>query len=110
MNSTLYTLITVAIVSGVTILLRFFAFFAFPEGKEIPKIIRRLGDTLPYGIMTFLVVYCLKDVKILSYPYGIPELISVVFVMALQIWKRNSLLSVLAGTICYMVLVQSVFI
>ncbi len=110
MNNTLYTFITVAIVSGVTILLRFFAFFAFPEGKEIPKVIKRLGDTLPYGIMAFLVIYCLKDIKILSYPYGIPELISVAVVAALQVWKRNSLLSVLVGTVCYMVLVQTVFI
>lgn len=109
MSNTLYTFITVAIISGVTILLRSFAFFAFPEGREVPKVIKRLGDTLPYGIMAFLIVYCLKDIKPILYPYGIPEFISVVLVVLLQIWKKNSLLSVLVGTICYMILVQAVF-
>lgn len=109
MNKTLYTLITVAIISLVTILLRSFAFLAFPEGKEIPKVVKRLGDTLPYGIMAFLVIYCLKDASVLSYPYALPELISVALVVLLQLWKRNSLLSVLLGTVCYMILVQGVF-
>lgn len=102
----LHTIYTVAIVSAVTILLRSFAFIAFPKGKEIPSFITALGDTLPYGIMGFLVVYCLKDISPFAYPYGIPELIAVVVCTLLQIWKRNSLLSVLASTACYMLIVQ----
>lgn len=109
MNKTLYTIITIAIIAVVTLLLRSFAFIAFPEGKEIPKFVKRLGKTLPYGIMAFLVVYCLKDTAVLSYPYALPEIISVALVAGLQVWHRNSLLSVLLGTICYMVLVQFVF-
>ena len=110
MNShTFHTLLTVAIVSGVTIILRSFAFIAFPNGKKIPTVIEKLGNTLPYAIMSFLVIYCLKDITPHSYPYGIPELISVAMVVLLQIWRRNSTLSVLAGTACYMLLIQFVF-
>lgn len=108
-NNTLHTFFTVAIVSGITILLRSFAFMAFPQGKKIPPFIENLGNVLPYGIMAFLVIYCLKDMSFVSYPYGIPELLSVAVVSLLQIWKKNSLLSVLAGTISYMLLVQVVF-
>jgi len=54
-------------------------------------------------------VYCLKEVSILQYPYGIPELLGIAFVAVLHLWKRNSLLSIGAGTVFYMVLVQVVF-
>ncbi len=110
MNNNIHTFFTVAIVSGVTILLRSFAFMAFPQGRRIPRFIEVLGNTLPYGIMAFLVIYCLKDMSFTSYPYGIPELLSVAVVSLLQIWKKNSLLSVLAGTTLYMILVQAVFV
>ena len=56
-----------------------------------------------------LVIYCLKDVTPAAYPHGLPELIAAAIVVALQAWKRNSLLSILAGTVAYMVLVQAVF-
>lgn len=109
MSNTMFSVITIAIVAGVSLLLRSFAFIAFPSGKKIPRFIEKLGDTLPYGIMAFLVIYCLKDITPLAYPYGIPEVISVLLVAVLQIIRRNSLLSVLLGTICYMLLVQFIF-
>ena len=59
--------------------------------------------------MGMLVVYCLKDVSVLRFPYGLPEIISCVVVAALHVWKRNSLLSIGGGTVCYMLLVQLVF-
>ena len=64
---------------------------------------------LPYAIMGMLVVYCLKDTTVLSWPYGIPELISCVVVVLLHVWRKNTLLSIGVGTACYMVLIQLVF-
>lgn len=68
-----------------------------------------LGRVLPYAAMGMLVVYCLKDVKLTAAPYGLPELLSVALVAGLHIWKRNTLLSIGAGTVCYMLLIQLVF-
>ena len=45
----------------------------------------------------------------LNDPFGIPELIAVACVAGLQVWKHNSLISILTGTVIYMVLVQMVF-
>ena len=56
-----------------------------------------------------LVVYCLKDTVLTRAPFGAPELIAGLAVVGLQAWKRNSLLSILGGTMIYMVLVQAVF-
>ena len=99
--------ILVATMAIVTMLLRFLPFIVFR--KETPEYISYLGKVLPPAIIGMLVIYCLKDVNMLSSPFGIPELIAALCVVGMQIWKRNSLVSILSGTVIYMVLVQSIF-
>jgi branched-subunit amino acid transport protein AzlD len=77
--------------------------------KETPPYITYLGKVLPPAIIGMLVIYCLKDVSLVQAPHGLPELIAAACVVGLQAWKRNSLLSILAGTLIYMALVQLVF-
>lgn len=101
--------LTVAVVALVTALLRFLPFLIFGENRTTPPMITYLGAVLPYAIMGMLVIYCLKDVSFLSGSFGIPELIGCAVVALLHIWKRNTLLSIGVGTICYMLLVQLVF-
>ena len=94
----------------VTALLRFLPFFIWNGKRKTPDYILFLGKYLPYAIMGMLVVYCLKGVEILTFPHGLPELIAVVAVALLHIWKRNTLLSIIGGTVLYMFLIQIVFI
>lgn len=105
-----HSLLIVAIISLVTILIRFLPFIIFPDGKETPKLIAYISKVLPYAIIGMLVIYCLKSVSILAFPHGLPELISIILVIGIHVWKRNSLLSISIGTICYMLLVQVVFV
>ena len=105
----LHAVLLVAVVALVTILLRFLPFWIFGENRTTPPLIAHLGQVLPFAIMAMLVVYCLKDVTLVSAPFGIPELIGCALVALLHIWKRNTLLSIGAGTVCYMLLVQFVF-
>ena len=93
----------------VTAATRFIPFLIFGEKRKTPAIIEYLGTVLPCAIMGMLVVYCMKDVPFLSAPYGAPELIGCAIVAALHIWKRNSLLSIGVGTVCYMLMVQLIF-
>ncbi len=102
-------IITVAMVVLGTAATRFLPFLIFPAGKETPKYVRYLGKVLPAAVFGLLVVYSLKDVSILSGSHGIPELISIVLVIVLHVWKRQMLLSIAGGTVCYMLLVQLVF-
>ena len=97
------------VIALVTMSTRFLPFLVFGENRETPPIIVYLGKVLPYAIMGMLVVYCLKDVHIRSFPYGIPEAIGCLSVALLHIWKRNTLLSIGAGTVIYMLLVQFIF-
>ncbi len=107
MNNTAHSLILVAVIAGITILLRFLPFLVFRSGA--PKTVLYLGKVLPYAIIGMLVVYCLKNVSFTDGSHGISEILSVGLVVALHKWKHNTLLSVAVGTACYMVLVQAVF-
>ena len=99
----------VAVMAAVTILLRFLPFLIFRADRPIPPYIVYLGHVLPPAIIGMLVVYCLKDTAVAAAPHGLPELIAALSVVALQVWKRNSLVSILSGTVLYMLLVQQVF-
>lgn len=105
----LHSILIIAVVALVTIGLRFLPFLIFGENRKTPAIIAYLGQVLPYAIMGMLVVYCLKDVSLTAAPFGIPELIGCAIVALLHLWKRNTLLSIGVGTVCYMLLVQLVF-
>lgn len=102
-------MITVGMVILGTMLTRFLPFLFFPAGKPTPKYIQYLGGVLPAAVFGMLVVYCLKDVSFFGGSYGIPELISITAVIALHCWKRQMLLSIAGGTVCYMLLVQLIF-
>ena len=102
-------MITIGIIVLGTMTTRFLPFLIFPPGKETPKYIQYLGKVLPAAVFGLLVVYSLKGVSILTGTHGIPELISIVLVVALHLWKRQMLLSIAGGTVCYMLLVQFVF-
>lgn len=107
--TTIQQIITIAMAVLATTLTRFLPFIIFPAGKEAPKFIKYLGKVLPAAVFGFLVVYCLKNVDILGGSHGIPELIAVAVVAVLHLWKRQMLLSILGGTVAYMLLIQLVF-
>lgn len=105
----LHSILIIAVAAIVTAATRFAPFLIFGDSRKIPSLVAYLGKVLPYAVMGMLVVYCLKDVNFLAAPFGLPEILSCAVVAILHIWKRNSLLSIGLGTVCYMLLVQFVF-
>lgn len=101
--------VTIAMVALGTMLTRFLPFLLFPDGRRTPRYVRYLGKVLPAAALGLLVIYCLKDVDFLHGSHGAPELIAMAAVTALHFWKKNMLLSIAAGTLLYMALVQLVF-
>ncbi|MCT6925346.1 branched-chain amino acid transporter permease [Metasolibacillus sp.] len=102
-------IITVGVVVLGTMLTRFLPFFIFPANKPTPAYIQYIGKVLPAAVIGMLVIYCFKDVRFLSGHHGLPEILGVLVVVCLHLWKRNMLLSIAAGTCFYMMLVQLVF-
>ena len=102
-------IVTAAMVVFGTMLTRFLPCLLFPAGKPTPKYIQYLGNVLPSAVFGLLVIYCLKNVSLFTGNHGLPELISILLVIVLHLWKRQMLVSIAGGMVCYMLLVQYVF-
>lgn len=109
MSSTTHALLLILVIALVTAGLRFLPFLIFNDSKPVPAYVTYLGRVLPYAIMAMLVVYCLKSISFVKAPFGIPELLCTALVASIHIWKRNTLFSIICGTVCYMVLNQFLF-
>lgn len=103
------SILIIAVAAIVTIALRFLPFLVFGKKKTAPALISYLGKVLPCAIMGMLVVYCLKGTTLAAPDGWLPQLISCAVVVLLHVRKRNTLLSIGVGTVCYMLLVQFVF-
>ncbi len=102
-------IVTICMVILGTALTRFLPFLIFPAGKPTPKYIRYLGKVLPAAVFGLLVVYSLRNLNVFTGTHGLPELVAVSVVVGLHLWKKQMLLSIAGGTICYMLLVQYIF-
>ena len=111
-TSTEYLLILTAVTAGVTFLLRALPFLLFGSGKHPPALVLSLGNVLSPAAIAMLVVYCfacyVRDRAPADHMFGLAEAAAAVVVVSLQLWKRNPLLSILAGTAVYMTLVQTI--
>ena len=105
MSEALYPAAVIAVAALVTLGLRAFPFLLFGS-RPLPKVIRYLGRALPPAIMTTLVIYCLKDTAFTRAPYGVPALAACALVAVLQAARKNMYLSIIAGTVCYMILIR----
>lgn len=101
-----FIILAVAVTTFAT---RVVPFLIFPKGKEIPGAVQYMGRVLTPAIIGMLVVYCLRNTQILTGAHGVPELLAVTVTAGLHVWKRNNLLSIGAGTVFYMVLIQMFF-
>jgi len=102
-------LITFTVIVFATAFMRFVPFILFPDNKPTPKFIHYLGSVLPAAVFGLLMIYALKSVNVLEGTHGIPELIGIIVTATVHLWKKQMLLSISAGTICYMLLIQLIF-
>lgn len=103
-------IVTIAMLTLGTIATRALPFLLFPPHKTTPAYILYLGNVLPYAVVGLLIVFCLKTVSFVSYPFGLPEVSAIVAIAILHFWRGNTLLSIGFGTLFYMFLVQAVFV
>ena len=102
-------MITIALCAAGTMATRFLPFLVFSDKRPTPKYVKYLGEALPAAIFGMLVIYCLRDVSVITGSHGLPELIAIAATVCLHLWKRKMLLSIAGGTVIYMLLVQTVF-
>lgn len=108
--SSSHTLSTILVIAAVTFGIRIAPFIFFGKDRPTPKYIAYIGNYLPPAVIAMLVIYCLKNVSLISFPFGLPEAIGIATVAILHVWKRNNLISILGGTVVYMLAVQVIFV
>ena len=96
----------VLVCAGVTLALRALPYLCFGGEGGIPAWVAALGRTLPPAIMAALVVYCLKSVPFGTFADGAKQLAAGAVVVAVHLLRRNTLLSIAAGTAAYMILIR----
>ena len=106
MPDNLHAAAIIAVISLVTIGLRGLPFLIFGGKRQVPKAVLYLGDVLPSAALGMLVIYCLKDLNFAAAPYGLLEIGACLVVVLVQAWKRNTIYSIIAGTVCYMLLLH----
>ena len=95
----------IAVVAIATFITRALPFVLFKSAQP-PELLSTIEKELPPMILLLLVFYCLKDTQWFQFPYGVPELFTIIVIIVMHAWKRNVMLSILAGTCLYMLLVQ----
>ena len=107
-----HTIILIICMSVTTIILRLLPFLVFGGNRKVPAFITYLGKYLPPAIIGLLIVYCFQDVSFSDNAFfkstAALKLICVIFVYIIQYLKKNTLLSILIGTVIYMFLVHIV--
>ena len=104
-------LMAIIIMSGITFFTRAVPFVLFSGKNKKPNdTVLYLGKVLPPAMMAMLLIYCLKDTSLISYPYGIPEIFCVILAIGLHVWKRNNFISIVGSTVVYMIMVQYIFV
>lgn len=104
-----HAVIVIAVMGLAVLATRIMPVLTFGRGEKVPEFILYLGRVVPYTAMGLLIIYCFRDVPVLEAPHGLPEIISLAVVTGTYLWKRNTILSVVIGTVLYMFLVQSIF-
>lgn len=101
-----YAILIILFSAAITLTLRAFPFIVFRGDRQMPQLMKDLGDVLPAAVMAVLIIYCLKSVPSDFSGTGIWQLVSVFVVAVSYKWKHNTLLSLVLGTACYMILIR----
>jgi len=103
------TLLIIAVCAACTVFERALPFVIF-RGREVPKLVQYLGRVLPMAIMATLLIYTIKGITFTAFSGWLPYLAGIAVTAGLHLWKSNTLLSIAGGTVCYMLLIQFVFV
>ena len=103
------SLLSIAVMAGVTFLTRALPFLLFDRGEKPPRVVLYLGRVLPPAIIAMLIVYCVRGVTFAAPAGWVPTLLAGLAAVLLHLWKGHDLISIFGATGLYMVLVQGVF-
>jgi branched-subunit amino acid transport protein AzlD len=109
MPDTLYLTAATMTMFAVTFALRALPFAALKPLRS-SALVEYLSRHMPAGVMVILAVYTLRLVSFSEAPHGLPEAAALAATVALHLWRRNAVLSIIGGAALYVALVNLVFV
>lgn len=106
MPSTGYLLTALVVILVVTFTLRALP-FTFIAPARSSALLAYLGVHMPVGIMLILTAYTLSSVTAAPSSWG-PTAAALALTVGLQVWRKSALLSIVAGTTVYILLLETV--
>ncbi|GAA1713849.1 AzlD domain-containing protein [Fodinicola feengrottensis] len=103
-----YLIAAVAIAVIVTWTLRAVPFVVLSPLRSSP-LIAYLNTAMPMGVMVILATYTLRAFSPYVPGKAWPTVLALAVTVALHLWRRNVLLSILAGTAVHVALASTVF-
>ncbi|MEU7484756.1 AzlD domain-containing protein [Streptomyces sp. NPDC042319] len=107
MPDTSYAVVAILVTAAVTWSLRALP-FAVLAPLRASTTVQYLSTRMPVGVMVILVVYCLRDLPV-TQSRAMAPLAALAVTIGLHLWRRNALLSILAGTAVHVALASTVF-
>lgn len=104
-----YSLTTLLLLLFSIILLTRLLPYLFAKQLKNAKMVQCVGKQLPAYIMGLLLIYEVQIDTFLKSPYGVPEVLALLCVMLVHLWRRQLLLSMCSGTLCYALLLYFIF-
>ena len=74
------------------------------RGKKLSPSLSRLGELLPPSIMAILLIYSTRSIVTGGASLRLSLVAGCLFTALIHLWKKNTILSVLAGTLLYVAL------
>jgi branched-subunit amino acid transport protein AzlD len=98
-----YVLAAVAVSTAITWGLRALPFAALAPLRA-SRTVSYLSSRMPAGVMVILVVYCLRGTPLNHPAQALAPICALGTTVALHLWRRNALLSIIGGTLVSVVL------
>lgn len=108
--SLLQQVLTIGIAAVTNFLTRWLPFALFSNSKgdrqNVAPFIKGLGDFLPPAIMLMLVVYCYRNLNLYNLTTSLPEILAGIITVGIHLWRRSMFLSLILGTLSYILLIN----
>jgi branched-subunit amino acid transport protein AzlD len=108
MPDTPYLIAAVAASAAITWGLRALP-FAVLAPLRTSVVVGYLGARMPLGVLVILIAYTMRGLPLAHPARALPDVLALAVTIALHLWRRNAVLSILGGTVIYAVLAGTLF-
>ena len=103
-----YILAAILVAAGITFLLRLLP-FGLKKALAGSELLDALSHWIPLGAVALLAIYAVAKINYSSFATAAPYLAGLVVTVGAHLWRKNMVLSMVAGTVTCVVLANWVF-